>query len=149
MVESNSHVATLCNGTTAASANEKTHPKPSKARLDLLIHVHVHLSWACLHTCSCGQSDPDAPVATSFVIYCSRQNTKKRCVRMDVRHKHRHKLPFYLFIEAFLSITAIIRTNLFKFWGNEGCIPSNFQFGSGNYGHDEYLNSPSSSSHFS
>lgn len=62
---------------------------------------------------------------------------------------NKNELPSYLFIQAFLSITAIIKPNSFKFWENEECIPSNFQFGSGNYGHDECLNSPSSSSHFS
>lgn len=41
MVERNSHVATLRNGTTAASANEESFPKPCEARLHLLIHVHV------------------------------------------------------------------------------------------------------------
>lgn len=150
MAEGNSQVATLCNGTTAASANEEIHPKPSEARLDLLIHIYVHLSCAYSHTCSCGQSDPGCTRGhISLIIYCSRQNTEKWYVWMHLRHQHRNELPFYLFIQAFLSITTIIRTNSFKFWENEGCIPSNFQFGSGNYGHDECLNSPSSSSHFS
>lgn len=105
MVEWNSQVATLCNGTTAASANEEILPKPSKARLHLLIYVHVHLSCACSHTCSCGQSDSDTCMATSwssFIVHW------KVICGIDLRHKHRDELPSYLFIQAFLSITAII-----------------------------------------
>lgn len=144
MVEWNSHVATLCNGTIAASANEEILPTPSKARLHLLIHVHVSVRmfmWAVQSWYACGH--------IFFIILLMPNHWEVVC-GMDgsKTHTHRNELP-YLFIQAFLSITAIIRTNSFKFWENEGSIPSNFQFGSGNYGHDECLNSPSSSFHFS
>lgn len=151
MVEWKSHVAAVCNGTTAASAKEKKIlPKPSKARLDLLVHVHVNLSCSCSHICPCGQSDLEARLVESRSSFIVDAKTLRRwCVRMDLRHKSWNELPSYLFIQALLSITAIIRANLFRFWENEGCIPSNFQFGSGHYGHDECLNSPSFSAHFS
>jgi len=150
MVEWKSHVVTVCNGTTAASANEEILPKPSKARLYLLIHVHVYLSCFCSHTHPCGQ--PDSGYSSGrilFIIHCWCQNPESWYMGMDLKHKYSNELPSYLFIQAFLSITAIIRAKSFRFWENEGCNPFNFQFGSGHYGHDECLNSPSSSSHFS
>lgn len=44
-----------------------------------------------------------------FIMYCLRQNTENWCgCGIDLRHEHRDELPSYLFIQAFLSITAII-----------------------------------------
>lgn len=144
MVEWNSHVATLCNGSTAASANEETLPTPSKAWLHLSIHVHVpvHIHF---HV---GSPTCMWPHLLHHLLLMPK-HWEVICGNRSKTRTNINELPSYLFIQAFLSITAIIRPNSFKFWENEECIPSNFQFGSGNYGHDECLNSPSSSSHFS
>lgn len=51
MVEGKFHVAAVCNGTTATSADEEMLHKPSKARKDPLICVPVHAS-GFLCTCT-------------------------------------------------------------------------------------------------
>lgn len=59
----------------------------------------------------------------------------------------RNELSSHLFTPALLSITVIIRiySNFEKM--RDAFLPI-FQFGSGNYGHDECLNSPSPPPHF-
>lgn len=96
----------------------------------------------------CGQSDP----LWSNLVHHLLLIPKPRGVicgnGSKTQSREMNYKPIYL-SRPFLSVTAIIRANSFRFWENEGCIPSNFQFGSGHYGHDECLNSPSSSPHFS
>lgn len=94
MVEWKSRVAALCDGTAAAGANEEI--TASEARLHLLIHVHVLPSPA-------GPTYMFGSRAEWIILMCP----AKQC-GLDLRHKQRKELPSYLFILAFLSITAII-----------------------------------------
>lgn len=65
-------------GNAALSASGELLSKPSKARLDLLIYVHVHLSCLHPHACPCGQSDHDncgAKPHLSFIVNAKTQRS--------------------------------------------------------------------------
>lgn len=120
MVKGKSHVALQISATTAATANEDppTPPKSDyfyKYTLTVLLMLNLKSSFK----------------VKAKTLKCA--NGSETC---------RNELSSYLFTPALLSITVIIRiySNIEKM--RDAFLPI-FQFGRGNYGHDECLNSPS------
>lgn len=149
MVEGKSHVAEVCNGSSAARANEEILHKPSTGQKRSINTCSCACVMFLLHMhCPSGQSDPLWLKLVHHLLLMPKQRRVICEKGFKTQSREMNFKPIYLSWPC-LSVTAIIRANSFRFWENEGCIPSNFQFRSGHYGHDECLNSPSSSPHFS